>query len=181
MSAAENNSDGAGSDDLALSDSDLFSRRDDPLFHLTLWPNRSMPRHGFHKVLLFTAGMLALPLIPLLGTPVGWALLPFLLGTLFLLWFFIQWNYRDGKTREELSLWKDAITVQRFDPQGREKRWSANPYWVTLALYEDGKIENYLTISGNGREIELGSFLSPEERSDLKEELERELLKVKRA
>ena len=75
--------------------------RGTPILELTLWPNRSLPRSGFRYILLFTGAMLALPLIPLAGTAVGLALLPFLLGTLWLLWFFIEWNYRDGRELRE--------------------------------------------------------------------------------
>lgn len=150
----------------------FFERSDAPLFELTIWPNRSMPISGFRNVIYFTAAMLALPLIPLLGSPIGWALLPFLLATLFLLWFFIRKNYRDGRLHEVLKVWRDAITVERFEANGNVKRWHANPFWVHINFKERAKLENYLTLKGNGREIELGAFLSPEERVALKEELE---------
>ena len=175
MGAERDNTVRAGAHASAFADSDAFARTDPPKFELTIWPNRSMPTHGFHKVLMFTGGMLALPLIPLLGTPVGWALIPFLLGTLFLLWFFIRWNYKDGTLHEDLKLWDDLITVERVDPKGKTQRWHANPFWVRTELYADGKVENYLTLKGNGREIELGAFLSPEERVSLRDDLERAL------
>lgn len=179
MAMPSDNSTKAGDTSSAFADSGAFSRTDPPKFELAIWPNRSMPKHGFHKILWFTAGMLALPLIPLLGSPVGWALLPFLLGTLFLLWFFIRWNYSDGKLHEILKIWDDLITVERFDPAGRVQRWHANPFWVRTELYPDGKIENYLTLKGNGREIELGAFLSPEERVALRDDVERALRKAR--
>lgn len=159
----------------AFSSQDAFSRTDPPAFALTLWPNRSLPRHGFHKILMFTGFMLCLPLIPLLGTPVGWALIPFLLATVFLLWFFIQRNYRDGRLQEDLKIWNDLITVERVEPGGKTSRWHANPFWVRTHLYSDARIENYLTLKGGGREIELGAFLSPEERATLRDDLDRAL------
>jgi uncharacterized membrane protein len=47
------------------------------------------------------------------------------------------------------------------------RRWHANPAWVRLSLFENGRVEKYLTLKGNGREIELGAFLSPPERAAL--------------
>ena len=38
-----------------------------------------------------------------------------------------------------------------------------------------GLVENYLTLSGNGREIELGAFLTPEERISIKEKIDEAL------
>ena len=175
MASIDENLDKAGDQTSAFSGPDPFARKDKPDFSLTIWPNRSMPQHGFHKILWFTGGMLCLPLIPLLGTPVGWALIPFLLGTLFLLWFFIKWNYRDGGLREVLNIWPDLITIERFEPNGKISRWHANPFWASTELYADGKIENYLTLKGNGREVELGAFLSPEERVSLRDDVERAL------
>ena len=34
-----------------------------------------------------------------------------------------------------------------------------------------GPVDNYLTLKGGGREIELGAFLSPEERADLHDQI----------
>lgn len=165
----------AGDETSAFDASSAFLREDAPKFSMTLWPNRSLSRSGFHKILAFTAFMLCIPLIPLLGTSVGMALVPFLLGTVFLLWYFIRRNYRDGQLTEVVKLWDDLITVERMEPQGQRHRWHANPYWVRLQLYPEGRIENYLTLKGNGREIELGAFLSPEERVMLRDDLERAL------
>lgn len=123
--------------------------------------------------------MLAIPLIPLIGTPVALALLPFLLGALGLLWYFIRRNYKDGQLTEELRLWPDHISVVRHEPRGAVKDWHANPYWVTAHLHKDARLENYITLKGNGREIELGAFLSPEERAELFDELTRALSKAR--
>lgn len=157
-------------------------RTDPPILSLTIWPHRSLPRRGFHGVLGFAGAMLAVPLLPLLGTPVGWALLPFLLGTLLLLWFFIERNYRQGAaTREDLRLWPDLITVDRHDPGIPVRHWEANPYWVRTELRRDARLENYLTLKGGAREIELGAFLSPAERLSLRDDLDRALGRARAA
>ena len=154
----------------------MLTLRGDPILALHIWPHRSLPRHGFHWVLGFTAFMLSIPLIPIIGTPVGLALLPFLLGTLGMLWFFINRNYRDGaRISEEVTLWPDLIRVVRHDGGGRSRQWEANPYWVRTDLRKNARPENYLTLKGGPREIELGAFLSPEERLSLRDDLDRAL------
>ena len=60
--------------------------------------------------------------------------------------------------------------------KGKALIWEANPYWLKLALHPtDGRVEHYLTLKGGGpnqtREVELGAFLTPEERVDLREDL----------
>jgi len=67
----------------------------------------------------------------------------------------------------------DEMRVERREPSGRILRWRADPYWVRLDLHAEGrKVENYLTLRGGGREIELGAFLSPDERARLHDEIE---------
>lgn len=158
---------------------DWPERTDPALYRVTLWPNRSLSRRGKHMVLAIMAVGLAIPLVPALGTPVFWGLLPFELGALGLLWLGFARNDADGRLTEELTLWRDEIRVERREPGGRVLRWQAIPYWVRLRLHEDARIEQYLTLKGGGREIELGAFLSPEERVSLKDEIERALAGLK--
>ena len=116
---------------------------------------------------------MSVPLLPALGTPVFWGLLPFELAALASLWICFRRSDRDGYLTETLTLWRDEIRVERCEPNGAVLRWRAHPYWVRLTVYPDGaRVENYLTLKSQGREIELGAFLSPEERLTLKGEIE---------
>ena len=55
---------------------------------------------------------------------------------------------------------------------GTKHLWQANPYWVRVTLHETGgRVPQYLTLSGNDREVEIGAFLSPEARLVLAAEL----------
>ncbi|MEM9780280.1 MAG: DUF2244 domain-containing protein [Pseudomonadota bacterium] len=146
-------------------------RNDPPIYQRVLQPHRSLSLPGFRRVILFTAAGLSVSLMPVLGSPVGWALLPFLLGALLALYAALQRNYRDAALREEVRVWPDLITVDRIPPRGEALHWDANPHWVTATLHSKARIESYLTLRGNGREIELGAFLSPTERVDLHAEL----------
>ncbi|TYO85247.1 DUF2244 domain-containing protein [Oceanicella actignis] len=165
----------------AAGDSPAVRRQDPPLYEARLWPNRSLSSRGFRWVMGGAAAMMALPFIPLAGTPVAAGLAPFALGALALLWLMIRRNYRDGRLTETLRLWPDVIEVERREPDGRVLRWSANPYWVKLRLHPEGRPENYLTLEGGGRVIELGAFLSPEERVALAAQIEDALARARRA
>ncbi|MEM9269814.1 MAG: DUF2244 domain-containing protein [Pseudomonadota bacterium] len=48
-----------------------------------------------------------------------------------------------------------------------------------MHLADTKHLESYLTLKGNGREIELGAFLSPEERVDLHNSLQEALRDTK--
>lgn len=154
--------------DTAPDDSGAVSHR------LTLWPYRSLPRRGFVWFIGITAGLIALPMTATLGTTVLWGLLPFAALTLWGLWVALQRSYRSGETREELRLDRNRLELRRHDPDRPDREWRTNPYWVRAAL-RSGPVENYLTLTDGQREVELGVFLTPEERSRLCDELQRRL------
>ena len=105
---------------------------------------------------------------------------PFALAALGLLWLFFRLSYRSGRLTEELRLWPDAIAVERREPRGEVLRWSANPYWVEIGLEDTRDVQSYLTLRGGGRRIELGAFLTPEERQTLADELRTHIAQLNR-
>ena len=96
------------------------------------------------------------------------------------LWLALNRSDRDGRLSEVLTLWPDRVTLVRRDPRGDERRWDANPYWVSVHLHPGDKpVESYLTLKGGGREVEFGAFLSPEERVTLHGEITRALARAR--
>ena len=140
---------------------------------LQAWPHRSLPRVGFVWFIGGTAALLCVPLIPALGTPVLWGLLPFMLGALWLTWALLQRSYRDGEILEELTVTPDRLTLTRQNPRGPSQHWEENPHWVQVTLHRSGgPVPHYITLSGKGREVEIGAFLSEDERKALYTELD---------
>ncbi|WP_193142434.1 MULTISPECIES: DUF2244 domain-containing protein [unclassified Meridianimarinicoccus] len=151
-----------------ISGASFHDRGQTPLAVLHLWPHRSLPKKGFVLFIAITFGLVLLPLLAVIGTPVLWGLLPFVMLALGLMWALLQKNYRDGEILEELTLWSDLVTLTRRARRASDQSWQANPYWVSVHLHDKtGPVEKYLTLKGAGREVELGAFLSSDERADL--------------
>ena len=142
-----------------------------PDTELTLWPHQSLTPRGFSWFIGVTAVMLAMPLLAVLGTPVAWVLLLFFLGALVAVWQAIAANQRHRSIHEALTLNHERVHLAHRPPDGPTLEWEANPYWVSVHLRHDGPVENYLTLRGAGREVEIGRFLTPEERETLYDEL----------
>ena len=140
---------------------------------LTLWPHQSMTPGGFTWFIGVTAAMLTLPLFAVLGSAVAWVLMAFFLATVAAVWRAITVNQHRRSLREELTLTEARVALDHIPPDGSPLSWEANPHWVTVSLRQDGPVENYLTLRGAGREVELGAFLTPDERKDLYDELNR--------
>ena len=151
----------------------LTNRSDPPIYEQRLSPHRSLSNTGFATTILFTASALCLPLLAFIGTYALWTLLPFLGAALAALWYFIRRNDHDGTLCEHVRIWPDLIAIHRKNPRTADQYWHANPYWVQLKLRDTKAVENYLTLKGNGREIELGAFLTSDARVTLHKDLQR--------
>ncbi|WP_186766640.1 DUF2244 domain-containing protein [Puniceibacterium confluentis] len=135
---------------------------------LRLWPHRSLPPRGFAAFMLATFAMATLPLYGLLGTALLWGLLPFLLIALTGLYYALRRNDSDRQILEVLTMTPQDLHLVRRNPRGPQQEWTCNPHWVRVALHEDGgPVPNYVTLSGAGREVEIGAFLSEDERKSL--------------
>jgi len=155
-------------------------RRDRPFYAVEIWPNQSLSRNGLHIVLWITGIGLAVPLVAMTGTPVFWGLLPFAIATFAAIRHAFRRNRRNLRLTETFSVWRDEVRVERREPDGRRLRWQAEPVRARVRLQAGARIEDYLTLTGGGREIELGAFLAPEERVALANEIEAALIRAVR-
>lgn len=64
----------------------------------------------------------------------------------------------------------------RINPKGDVQEWDCDRYWTKVTKYDDeGPVPHYITLRGKGREVEIGAFLSEEERIALYDDLQRAL------
>jgi len=145
---------------------------DGPAQHLRLWPHRSLPRRGFVAFILITFALLMIPLATVLGTLVLWGLLPFLLLAFGGVWWALERSYRDARLHEEMTLDANRITLTHTDAGGSTREWDCQSYWARPHMHvTGGPVPYYVTLSGKGREVEIGAFLSEDERKALFGEL----------
>ncbi len=139
---------------------------------LRLWPYRSLPRRGFALFILLTFALITIPLYPLLGTLLVWGLLPFLLLAVGGVWWGLEKSYRDAELSEELTIDAEQVHLTRTEPGGAVQEWECQSYWAKAHLHPTGgPVPNYVTLTGRGREVEIGAFLSEDERKALFGEL----------
>ena len=132
-----------------------------------------MTAKGFEWFIGTTAALLSLPLLAVLGTPMVWILLAFMFVAVGGVWRALMANRADRQIHEELTLSPELVRLEHKAPKLPARTWDAMPHWVTVHLSSEGPVEDYLTLRGGGREVELGAFLTPAERKDLFAELQR--------
>jgi uncharacterized membrane protein len=125
---------------------------------------------------LSTFTLITIPALPLLGSPILWGILPFTLAAVWGIYWALQRNYKARQIIEELVLGEDMARLVRTNPRGDVQEWDCDLYWTQVNKYEDeGPVPHYVTLRGKGREVEIGSFLSEEERIALYDDLQRAL------
>lgn len=139
---------------------------------LQLWPHNSLSPEGFAAMVLGFFLFASIPLYGVIGTAVLWGLLPFMLMATAALYYAIRRNQRDRRILEVLTVTPDSTRLIRTNPRGDVQDWESNTYWVKVACHEKGgPVPYYVTLKGNGREVEIGAFLSEDERKALYSDL----------
>jgi uncharacterized membrane protein len=143
---------------------------------MRLWPHQSLPARGFAAFILATFTMILIPSLTLLGSVLLWGILPFALMAVAGVYFALQYNHKTRQITEVLTLDTNTARLTHTTHKGEVKEWECNRYWTKVTKYEtDGPVPQYVTLRGEGREVEIGAFLSEEERIALFEDLERSL------
>ena len=139
---------------------------------LELWPHNSLTKNGFAAFIIITFVMTLLPLIALSGTILFWGLLPFMMFALWTIWAALRQSYKNNAIFERLSFGCKMLKLIQISSSGKNKSWACEGYWSRVNLYaSEGPIPFYVTLKGNGREVEIGAFLSEGERKSLYNEL----------
>lgn len=148
----------------------------EPRQELHLWPHQSLRPGGFVLFIGVTLALVLLPLLPVLGTALLWGLLPFMALAVGGVWFAIHRSRRAAQILEILTLTDSRAQLVRHNPGGKVQQWDCNRHWAQLLMHEaDGPVPHYVTLRGGGREVEIGAFLSEDERVALYDELSRRL------
>ena len=149
---------------------------------IRLAPNRSLDSYGTKVVFAVIAFGFLLPIIPFIGSPIGTTLTIFSGLTFYLFLTLLQKNFQQGSTFEEILISKNKIIVVHQEKNKEQMTWECNPYWTKVHLdINNPRLKNYLTLAGKGKRIELGAFLSPDERLELRDKIQNALAKANSA
>ena len=162
-------------DDWKESDESSFLR-------MRLSPNRSLDTYGTKVVSGIIACGFLLPILPFIGSPIGTTLTIFSGLAFYLFLTLLQKSFQQGNTFEEILISKHKIIVVHKEKNKEQRTWEGNPYWTRVNVdLHNPKLKNYLTLAGKGRHIELGAFLSPDERIELRDKIQNALAKANSA
>lgn len=149
-------------------------------FDAVLTPNRSLPRAGFYAVM---AAVMAI------STGLGiwfilngaWPVFGFFGLDVALLYLAFRLNYRAGRLTEIVRLTASELLVRRITARGQKREWRFNPAWVRVEIDAEAEQGSPLILASHGERVEIGAFLSPEERIEFANALKGALAAASRA
>jgi len=134
------------------------------IFTALLTPHRSLNRTGFLAVMLFLSTVSFVTGLVFLMKG-AWPVLGFFGLDVLVIWWAFRVNFRTARAREEITVTASELRVRRVSHRGQVSEWTFNPLWVRLDMEvdEDFGIEHLYLIS-RGRQIQIATFLGPEEK-----------------
>lgn len=152
---------------------------DEPeIVRLVVWPHRSLDRRGL--ILLIAAvsvGMGCALAKPLLhgAWPVAIPVIASFAGFLLAL----RANMRSARHNEIIEITPRTVRVRSERERMPSKETEFNTYWTRVSVSTDRYAENRILLHQSGRSLEIGAFLSPDERVELAEKLKASIAAAK--
>ena len=149
-------------------------------FDAVLKPNRSLSPRGFFW--LMTAFGVAC-FITGVGfiTAGAWPVFGFFGLDVLILYVAFRASYRTGNLAEVVRLTEKELLVRRTLPSGRVREWRFQPYWLQVNIDTPPEHDSQLILRSHGRSVTIGSFLSPDDRGEVADELRAALDRQRRA
>lgn len=153
---------------------------DHPVFEALLYPRRSLSPRGF-AILIGATGIIGFVYGMAFWLMGAWPIFGFC-GTEWLLFIYLFRKHLQGDKRSErLRLYPDRLMVEVLSPKGERALYRFQPYWLQVILEEPDEYESNLYLRSHGKQLRIGSFLSPQERRDVAEELRAVLNRLRTA
>ena len=97
----------------------------------------------------------------------AWPVLGFCGLEILILYVAFHFNYISGQKSEEVELTENILEIRKISPLGHVLHWRFEPTWLRVKIDEPLQHDSKLHLASQGRSIEIGAFLTPEERLQL--------------
>jgi len=141
-----------------------MSEENKPEFIAELTPHRSLGRTGFFlligfiAVTCFASGVMFL----VMG---AWPVFIAMAFDVLIIWFAFRMNYRAAKAREVISVARDELKIQKFDPRGHMVEHVFNPFWTRFEVERHDEIGiTAMRLTSKDFSLPIGAFLNPNDK-----------------
>jgi uncharacterized membrane protein len=135
-------------------------------FERVLRPHRSLPRRGFHLLMMFL-GLISLAAGIGFVSIGAWPVIGFFGLDVALVYVAFRLSYRSGRQSETIRLAGDAFTVEQLGVRGDRRMWRFQPFWLRVILEERADESNRLLVASHGRSLVIAAFVTAAMRREL--------------
>ncbi|WP_417579004.1 DUF2244 domain-containing protein [Pelagibacterium sp.] len=151
-----------------------------PLFAALLTPHRSLSPRAIRWVIALTCVMASIPGIVFYAMG-AWPVVGLMGLDILLLYWALTASMRDTEMFEEVTLWPDALDIRHVTKKGRETEHSFNPFFIRLSVVRDNEDRvTALKIVTRDSEVEIGRFLTPDDKARFADAFGHALSRAKR-
>ena len=156
------------------------SAYDAPLLDMRLHPHRSLPPKGFRRLMAFASIASASISLPFYFIG-AWPVVGFLGLDLLLLYLAFRASFRAARAYEVLRLTPLELLFARVTQRGARREWRFNPSWVRFERVDHPEFgAQRLALVSQGRSLEVGRFLGPEQKAEVATRFARALALARR-
>lgn len=152
-----------------------ISSPDEAIFTARITPHRSLGQKSFRLVMTLVCLAMVVSSIPFIVLG-AWPVAGFFGLDLIALYIAFRLNFRDARAFEEVAVTPLKVSLAQVCPRGQRREWRFDTLWTKLERHED---EDYgllrLEVVSRGRRVPVAQALSPEERAEFADELNRAL------
>ncbi len=148
------------------------------LFYAEIRPHRSLSPMGFWILMAAIGGVSFVTGIMFLLAG-AWPVFGFFGLDVLLVYVFFRLNYREARAFETLTLTETELLFRKVSPKGKVRSHRFEPYWLRVKIDAPSQTQSRLTLSSHGKAVEIGTFLTADEKVDLAHEI-REALRRQR-
>lgn len=95
----------------------------------------------------------------------AWPVMGFMGVDVAIVWLAFTINYRAAKASEEIAVWPHDLVVRQISPAGRVRVHRFNPFWTRFSVNRHEVIGiTRMHLHGQGRDLDIGTFLNPPDR-----------------
>lgn len=150
-----------------------------PLLDVVLYPHRSLGPNGFLVLMgVLCTCSFAVGLVFVLSG--AWPVIGFLGIDVLVVYVAFRMNYRAARAYETVRLSPSALEITQVDAAGRGRRLTFQPHWLAVDIDDPPRRDSRLTLRSHGRRLEIGRFLTPQEKLELAQALRRALDEARR-
>ena len=146
------------------------------LYEISLYPYRSLNKTDFF-ILMFALGLISFIAGIIFMLKGAWPVFGFFGLDVFLVYVFFKLSFKSGEEFEVINLTKKKLIIEKYKLKKIIRTYVFDANWIKIKILNPKSHTNKLQISSKNKSLIVGSFLRPDERIEVFQNIQNALRK----